>query len=265
MTAPLLPPDPARGSGVYETARALSEYLLLHYGEPNQVLPYPSGPENALNFPARCVSECLDLDRLPHAARALDVGCAVGRATFELARFCESATGIDASRHFIRAALDLKRHGHIGFDLPDEGVLTTRCQVRVPDDIDRTHAHFEQGDAMHLHAELAGFDVVLAANLICRLPEPMKFLDATTRLVRRGGQLILTTPCTWLEEFTHHTKWLGGFLNDDDEPVHTLDGLHAALDENFELIRTHDMPFLIREHRRKFQWSVALATIWVRY
>jgi hypothetical protein len=25
-----------------------------------------------------------------------------------------------------------------------------------------------------------------------------------------------------------------------------------------------DLPFLIREHARKFQWSVALATVWRR-
>ena len=72
----------------YETDRAVAEYLLFHYGSPEQVLPFDFGPVSALNFPTRCVTDCLDRVRLPSSPRALDLGCAVGRASFELARFC---------------------------------------------------------------------------------------------------------------------------------------------------------------------------------
>ena len=74
--------------GFYETAKALSEYLLFHYGKPEEVLPWDFGPSDALDYPARCVSECVAADRLAANARALDLGCAVGRSTFELARHC---------------------------------------------------------------------------------------------------------------------------------------------------------------------------------
>ncbi len=250
---------------IYETDSALAEYLLLHYGDPETVLPYSFGPADALNFPVRCISECLDLERLPATRRALDLGCAVGRATFELTRLCTSVTGVDFSRQFIHAALELKRHGHVGYNLITEGVLHTRSIARVPDDIERSRAHFERADAMNLHSDLANFEIVLAANLLCRLTDPQKFLERLPRLVKRGGQLILTTPCTWQEEFTHHTKWLGGFEDENGDPVRTIDGLHNGLDRYFRLIRTRDLPFLIREHSRKYQWSVALATVWERY
>ena len=88
----------------YETERALSEYLLFHYGSPNEVLPWSFGPASALNYPARCVSECLSTARLSSSARALDLGCAVGRSTFELARHCAEVIGIDYSHTFIEAA-----------------------------------------------------------------------------------------------------------------------------------------------------------------
>jgi hypothetical protein len=81
--------------------------------------------------------------------------------------------------------------------------------------------------------------------------------------VRFGGQLIVTTPCTWLEEYTAPSHWLGGFEG-EGRPVRTLDTLHALLDSHFTLVRTLDLPFLIREHARKFQWSVAQATVWIR-
>ena len=61
--------------GFYETPKALSEYLLFHYGKPDEVLPWDCGPTDALDYPVRCVTECVDANRLPAEARALDLGC----------------------------------------------------------------------------------------------------------------------------------------------------------------------------------------------
>lgn len=249
-------------NAVYETEKLLSEYLLFHYGEADEVLPYTFGPRDALNFPSRCVEECLDA--VPAGARALDAGCAVGRASFELARRCESVVGIDFSQHFVRAALELKKSGQLGFNRIDEGALTTRCTAHVPADIDRHRVHFEIGDAMHLREDLGEFDVVLAANLIDRLADPLKFIAQLPLLVRPGGQLVLTSPFTWLEEFTPRAKWLGGY-SQEGERIETFETLRALLAPNFTLTRTRDLPFLIREHRRKFQWSVAHASVWIRH
>ena len=37
--------------GFYETNKALSEYLLFHYGKPDEVLPWEFGPTDALDYP----------------------------------------------------------------------------------------------------------------------------------------------------------------------------------------------------------------------
>ena len=58
---------------IYETEKLLGEYLLFHYGTPEEILPYGFGPREALEYPARCVSECLDIGGLPEGARALDL------------------------------------------------------------------------------------------------------------------------------------------------------------------------------------------------
>ena len=55
---------------------------------------------------------------------------------------------------------------------------------------------------MNLRNDLGSFDLVHAANLLCRLTDPEKLLARLPQLVRSGGQLLLATPCTWLEEFT---------------------------------------------------------------
>ena len=250
-------------SAFYETERALSEYLLFHYGTPAQILPWPFGPTTALEYPARCVSECIDVARLPARARALDLGCAVGRATFELARHCSEVIGIDYSHRFIEVARHLQQRGSLSYSYAEEGLLTTPATATVPAGIDRDRVKFEQGDAQALRPDLGVFDVVLMANLVDRLREPRRCLDSLPALVRLGGQLILTTPCTWLEDYTARPQWLGGF-EENGRPLRTHETLQGVLERQFTLARSLDLPFLIREHARKFQWSVALASVWIR-
>jgi 2-polyprenyl-3-methyl-5-hydroxy-6-metoxy-1,4-benzoquinol methylase len=108
---------------------------------------------------------------------------------------------------------------------------------------------------MDLRGDLGSFDIVHAANLLCRLAEPQRLLDRLAALVKPGGQLLLTTPCTWLEEFTPPANWPRGS---------TMEWLQDKLGAHFTLAHRADLPFLIREHARKYQWSVALGTRWVR-
>ena len=108
---------------------------------------------------------------------------------------------------------------------------------------------------MNLRDDLGNFDLVHAANLLCRLTAPKKFLARLPELVNPGGQLVFTTPCTWMDEFTPRENWPEGS---------TLDFLKENLHEAFDFVSSKEMPFLIREHRRKFQWTVAQASIWNR-
>ena len=250
-------------AGAYEDQRILAEYLLFHYGKRDEILPYPFGPVEAFGYASRTVSECLDPDALPSGASALDLGCAVGRSTFELARHCASVIGIDFSERFIAVANELREHGSLEYTVAEEGELTARFRAEIPPDIDPSRIEFRVGDAMELPADLGPFDVVHLSNLIDRLREPRRCLERLPRLVRPGGQLILTSPYTWLEEFTPKRHWLGGY-REGDRPVRTLNAIHDLLSDSFVLKETKDLPLLIREHARKFQWSVAQASVWRR-
>jgi len=247
---------------VYETEKLLSEYLLFHYGSAAEICP-PPGAEHALDFPLRCVRECVEVSSLPARATALDLGCAVGRSTFELARHCDEVLGIDFSKRFIDAANQIVENGCYEYQRTNEGNLTTALRANVPSDIDRKRVRFETGDAMNPRRDLGGFDVVLMANLIDRVREPARALSHLACLVKAGGQLIITSPYTWLPEFTPPGNWLGGFER-DGERISSLDGLHELLDLFFDFQTVRDLPFLIREHARKFQLSVAQASIWRR-
>ncbi len=247
----------------YENDRIVNEYLLFHYGSHDEVLPYSHGPCEALDFAVRCVSESIDPSTLPRNARALDLGCAVGRSSFELTRYCKEVIGIDYSRKFIDAARTLQREGLIHYERIDEGELTTPLRAYLPDGTDPDRVSFLQADAQALPADLGDFELVLMANLIDRLADPWRCLERLPGLVRSGGRLIITSPYTWLPEFTPIEKWVGG-KRVNGEAVTTEVGLKSVLEGRFDFLGSRDVPFLIREHARKFQWSVAQATIWVR-
>ena len=133
----------------------------------------------------------------------------------------------------------------------------------VPPGIDRTRVNFETGDAQALRRDLGTFDVILMANLIDRLHDPRKCLSQLPHLLRQGGQLILISPYTWMVEYTPLENWLGGFTQDGC-PIRTLETLKETLSPNFELANLKNLPFVIREHARKFQFSVAEASVWLR-
>jgi hypothetical protein len=113
---------------------------------------------------------------------------------------------------------------------------------------------------MGLREGLGQFEVVLMANLIDRLSAPMRCLESLEALVVSGGQLLVTSPYTWMQDYTPREHWLGG-RESGGRRQSTLEGLELALGGSFALERTRDLPFLIREHVRKYQWSVAQASV----
>jgi len=242
----------------YASDAGVEQYLLFHYGTPEQICPLLPEARTACGFPARCVSEALRHIDLKRRTRALDLGCAVGRSSFELGRFFDEVVGIDFSARFITEAERMREERAATVRVPREGSATDEWRLELPDELRGGQVRFEQGDASDLRADLGAFDLVLMANLIDRLPDPARCLARLPGLIHSGGWLVITSPYTWLEEYTPRGKWLDGGGGG------TLSALQERLEPDFELRRVFDLPFLIREHRRKYQWSVAEASVWER-
>ncbi len=247
----------------YEGERLLHQYLLFHYGTKEQILAgakvFAGQEVEGLQFPSATVWCTLIFDLISEqqegSLRALDVGCAVGRSSFELSRLCAEVVAVDYSRAFVRAARQLREGQELPVMRYDEGSSGTELVLARPGDCRPDAVRFEVGDAMDLPGDLGAFDIVHAANLLCRLAEPRRFLDRLPDLVKPGGQLVLATPCTWSPEFTppaHHPQGT------------TLELLHDRLDHGFELKREMELPFVIRDHARKFQVSTSQTSVWLR-
>lgn len=245
-------------SSVYETDALVSQYCEFHWGA--EYFGVPSFPRTLAELAVRAMQG-------RPMRRALDLGCATGRASFELARHFEHVIGIDFSARFIGVGTQLAEQGRIRYQLPDEGELVSYHERTLQEyDLQAfaDRVEFVQGDACNLKPMYGDFDLVLAANLIDRLYSPARFLREMHRRIAPGGLLMIASPYTWLEEHTRREEWVGGFKK-DGENFGTLDGLQQLLGEHFEREgEPVQVPFVIRETRRKYQHTVSELSFWRR-
>lgn len=242
----------------YETENMAWEYLLFHYGSDSDNLPFPFGPHDALNFPVRCVKTCLDWKAVAPEAKVLELGCAVGRSSFELSRHCAQVVAVDKSSHFIDLALRLQQGEEINYKLNEEGGKVSSRKARRPHNCHPERIIFKCLDVMELPIIENHFDLVLAANLLCRLPDPAAFLEQLHHWVAPGRQLVLISPYSWLEAYTPTSHWLL------KEGKSSLESIQEILKPHFILQDCCELPFLMREHLRKYQWGISQASHWIR-
>ena len=89
--------------------------------------------------------------------RALDLGCAVGRTSIDLADYFDEVIGLDFSAAFIKAA--------------QQALTENYEQVN-------NKVKFVVGNACNLDPSLGKFNLIFGGNLIDRLPNPLAFLNS---------------------------------------------------------------------------------------
>jgi putative 4-mercaptohistidine N1-methyltranferase len=250
-------PDHALGQAAYQSQEMINKYMLMHWGTAPQIFGKVPISESmrppVVHLPIKCTE--LILKYATKLEKALDVGCAVGRATFEMARSFNSVTGLDFSQEFIDCANDLKKTKQRSYWRKDTGDSGTTLTCQVDPEIDTDRVSFEHADACALADRHRDYDAVLVSNVLCRLADPQKFLErlqGPRALIKKGGVLVLTTPFSWLPEYTSREKWIQGLTQ-------LKDGL-----TEYDLVHTEELPFLIREHRRKFEYIITDASVWIK-
>jgi 5-histidylcysteine sulfoxide synthase/putative 4-mercaptohistidine N1-methyltranferase len=242
----------------YEMDDSIARYCEFHYGQIYFDVP---------NFHKALAQLCLDLveDRPKH--KALDLGCSVGRASFELARGFDHVTGLDFSARQIQVGVELIEQGFTRYPLLEEGELYSFREVTLEDlDLDemREKVDFYQADACNLKELYTGYDLILAANLIDRLYDPRKFLTMIHERINPGGLLVIASPYSWDETITEKDKWLGG-IRKDGEPYITLTALHEILAPNFDSVgEALKIPFVLRITQNRFEHTLSEVTLWER-
>lgn len=219
----------------YENDFVCEQYIRFHYGIED-------------TFPNTCGKLCLEYLhklRIPESEylNALDLGCALGQTSISLTKFFKKIHAIDYSYRFIEIAKE--RVKALGIE----------------------NINFLQGNALDL-AAITNLPkdnlLVFCGNLIDRLEEPKKFLVEIADYVKKGGLLILTSPYTWLEQFTPKENWIGGVIK-NGEIINTLTGLDFILKDNFEQLAVEEVQFSIPDYPPfSHQLTVAELSVWVR-
>jgi putative 4-mercaptohistidine N1-methyltranferase len=249
----------------YETDALLNQYMLFHWGseveQRDQQISGRVGHPQVDNF----VSATVDLvNRYSvEKGRVLDLGCAVGAASFELSQSFQEVIGLDYSQSFINAANTLKAKGKLAYSRHESGRFYTELEAKVQQGQKGERIHFVQGDASALHAlqavSMQGFDAVLLSNLMCRLPDPeacLKQFVNDAALLNSGGILVLASPNSWMDQYTPSESFIDGQSNEQ-----AIDKLAVIL-HGFSLVHEGDLPFMIREHRRKYEYVVSHVSVW---
>jgi len=207
------------GTGYYRLTATRDEYLAFHYPERDPLPDFlgPRSPPLSERYP-------FAVKKLwKPARRALDIGAACGRITYDLARDHEEAIGVDLSRELVSAAAQVRAR----LDLP-------------------ANAAFAVGDALALPFADGAFDTVVVLNLIDRVPDPARALAEAARVTAPNGLLLVGSPYTWKEEFTPRSRWLGE-IGDSGAEVRERLGPRFAKESETELI------FFIPHHARSGQ------------
>ncbi len=242
----------------YNSDTAVSQYCDAHYG------PDKFGVENFPRKIARISTAALE-GKPRHSA--LNLGCAVGRTSFELATHFEQVTGVDFSSRFIDIARRIQKRGRTCYQCPEEGVLSSDHEVCLADlNLAETadRVTFLQGNVGCLETRFCDYDLVLAANLIDRLREPGKFLAGIHQRLVVGGLLVIASPYDWMAQYTPRKQWLGGFFR-SGIPLTSLEGLEKKLARHFARVgEPQEVEFVIRETARTFHHNVSQVTLWQR-
>ncbi|MEN8302585.1 MAG: 5-histidylcysteine sulfoxide synthase, partial [Campylobacterota bacterium] len=241
-------------SDIYESDELVSQYCEFQYGDTH------FGVENFAIATAKVASRFAK-----NKKKALDLGCATGRATYELAREFDEVEGVDFSVRFVQVGAKLKSDGYVAFSSKEEGELTTDKKVTIQElgyERLKDKVSFWQGDACNLKPNFNSYDLVMATNLIDRLYNPKLFLDTIYERLNRDGILVITSPYTWQESSTKREFWLGGYEDENGGDVKTIDSLKTILDDKFELIHTQDLEFVIKETARKYQHTISQLSVW---
>jgi SAM-dependent methyltransferase/uncharacterized protein YbaR (Trm112 family) len=201
--------DAAGPRAVFNRERSsLSSYAVSHWGDKD--LGNPPAPVPTEAHHATLVHAALDL--LPSAPRGVwvDLGCSVGRATFELAqRTGDLAIGVDLNFRMLRLAEQVRREQRATYPMRREGLVFDRRAVQVAN-LPFDRVSFWCADVGLLPFADTQFDGALSLNLLDCVPSPLMHLLEMGRVLHVGAPALLSTPFDWTPEATPLAQWLGG-------------------------------------------------------
>lgn len=173
----------------YESDESISSYCDLYYGKDNLYTNYVDLLKPYLK----------DLKN----SKALDLGCCVGRTSFELAKIYDEVLGIDFSANYINIGVKLKLYDFVNYKIKKEDKTFEERAISLKDfDLEKVKdkVSFMQGDACNLKEIYKDFDLIFYSSLIDKLYYPKKFLEDVSRRINKNGFFVFLSSHNWFHE-----------------------------------------------------------------
>jgi len=241
----------------YETNGDICQQLESHYGQDYL---------NVDNYPlqiAKMVNEYLNKYQVP-SSKLLDIGCSVGRCSFELAQSFDQVEAVDFSAGVIQHGVQLKTGHQVRYVIESEGDIVDFNEIDL-NALNLSHysanVKFFQGDASNLKEVFKGYDVILAQHVLEKTYHPAQFLKNVAPRLNDQGLLIIVSDYQFTDQVSEKSKWLSG-VKVNGENVCGLDGLLPLLADDFNLVEQQDLTRVLKENQRNFKVSQCQITVW---
>jgi SAM-dependent methyltransferase/uncharacterized protein YbaR (Trm112 family) len=197
--------DAAGPESAFDRERiALSAYSRAHWGDLD--CDEPLQPQASI---AHLLERALELVPSPHGMW-IDLGCAVGRATRDLALATgDLCVGVDLNFGMLRIAERVRFASRAVFDLRRVGLVYDRREVLVPQ-VPAERMSFWCCDVANLPFADGVFDGALSLNVMDCVASPLGHLMEMGRMLAADSVALLSTPYDWSANATPLPQWLGG-------------------------------------------------------
>lgn len=239
---------------VYETDIEVTRNCEAHYGKPLF---------GTLNYNEQLACFCIGLLGKKPAKRALDLGCQVGRTTWELARHFDHVTGLDFTARNIRVGTRLQADGSAKYQFQYEGELVAFNEIQLKElglEGLSDKVAFWQADASNLKPIFSNYDLIVLNDLIDRTTNPRKLLSTIHGRLNSNGTLVIASAYNFAESASPEVR-IGGY-REDGEPVTAFDDLKRLLSERFQLLKTSELIRVLPQSQRVAQLQNMHITAW---
>ena len=237
------------GQDRYEENDMLSSYCWAHYGD----FLNETGANDAYSCWGSNIS-------MSGGGLALDLGCSVGRFTFEMSRKSDFVIGLDLSESFVRHARKLMLDKSLKFPLITEGRLFEHRLIRLPETFDTNRVEFIVGDALALPFSKKSFSFVSSLNLLDKLPRPLDHLKEINRVAKtKGAEFLFSDPFSWSVAAAEEKNWLGGKRGGEysgkgmDNVRLLLQGKDGLLSPPWRIEKQGSVSWKIRNHSNRYE------------
>lgn len=183
---------------------------------------------------------------------AIDLGGAVGRGSWELARILAPVLCADLNVAFLRLAQCLMLDGEARVDRRRVGLVYNRTRIALPTDAASERLDFWAADAMALPFRAGAFGLATAINLVDSIAGPTEAVAEAARVLAPGGGAVVTTPHDWSSNATEPARWMGGHSQRGPAAGAAEPVLAATLRAHGlePIAERDDLPWTLRLHSR---------------